>query len=98
MGLVKDVINVELHNIDSVTVEKSKYRVTENDVKDEDKGGKKVKVDLDTILINEVGQFGWFQLRTLALAGIAALFSASNGEYVFTAARIKARYERFRLL
>lgn len=51
----------------------------------------KEKVDLDTILINEIGQFGKYQIRTLALATIGVIFSAFHGEYVFTTARIPTR-------
>lgn len=49
------------------------------------------KLDLDTILINEVGQFGRFQLRTLMLTAIGVVFAAFHAEYVFTTARINTR-------
>ncbi|XP_030021072.2 organic cation transporter protein [Manduca sexta] len=49
------------------------------------------KVDLDTILVEEIGQFGRFQLRTLCLTMIAVVFSAFHAEYVFTTARINTR-------
>ncbi|KOB66489.1 Organic cation transporter, partial [Operophtera brumata] len=57
----------------------------------EDKPKPEIKVDLDTILINEVGQFGRFQLRTLALTAIGVIFAAFHAEYVFTTARINTR-------
>ncbi|XP_063362765.1 organic cation transporter protein-like [Cydia amplana] len=52
----------------------------------------KTRVDLDKILVDEIGQFGWFQLRTWALAAIAVIFSGfASAEYVFTTARINTR-------
>lgn len=50
------------------------------------------KVDLDTILVNEIGQFGRYQLRTLALAAVVVIFAAFHAEYVFTTARINTRF------
>lgn len=50
------------------------------------------KVDVDSILINEIGQFGRFQLRTLALAAVGVIFAAFHAEYVFTTARINTRF------
>ncbi|KAJ0183560.1 hypothetical protein K1T71_001536 [Dendrolimus kikuchii] len=51
----------------------------------------KVKVDLDTILIEEIGQFGKYQIRTLVFTLAAVIFSACQAEYVFTTARINSR-------
>ncbi|KAL4709586.1 hypothetical protein ACJJTC_007317 [Scirpophaga incertulas] len=52
----------------------------------------KPRIDLDTILVNEVGQFGLFQLKTLLLAMIVVIFAAwAASEYVFTTARIRNR-------
>ena len=48
-------------------------------------------VDLDTILVEEIGQFGRFQLRTLLLTLIVVIFAAFHAEYVFTTARIETR-------
>lgn len=49
------------------------------------------------ILVEEIGQFGWFQLRTWALAAFAVIFSGfAATEYVFTTARINTRCLRFR--
>ncbi|KAF9803198.1 hypothetical protein SFRURICE_018349 [Spodoptera frugiperda] len=48
-------------------------------------------VDLDTILVEEIGQFGKFQLRTLLLTVIVVIFAAFHAEYVFTTARIETR-------
>ncbi|XP_072932386.1 organic cation transporter protein-like [Epargyreus clarus] len=50
------------------------------------------KVDLDTILVEELGQFGWFQLRMLAMTVLVVIFAAwAAGEYIFTTARIPTR-------
>ncbi|GBP53922.1 Organic cation transporter protein [Eumeta japonica] len=47
---------------------------------------------LDTILVQEVGQFGPYQLRSLILAAVIAIFTAwSAGEYIFTTARTPTR-------
>lgn len=55
-------------------------------------GNKPKKIDLDTILVEEVGQFGRFQLRVLFLAVIVVIFAAwGASEYVFTTARINTR-------
>ncbi|KOB51980.1 Organic cation transporter, partial [Operophtera brumata] len=50
------------------------------------------KIDLDTILVEEIGQFGRFQLRVLLLAVIVVIFAAwGASEYVFTTARLNTR-------
>ncbi|XP_023935689.2 organic cation transporter protein-like [Bicyclus anynana] len=52
----------------------------------------KKPVNLDTILVSEIGQFGWFQLRILALAVSMAIFAAwAAAEFNFTTARIPTR-------
>ncbi|XP_075975288.1 organic cation transporter protein-like [Anticarsia gemmatalis] len=62
------------------------------DVKTEEQRDVKRKIDLDTILVEEIGQFGKFQLRTYVLAVIVAIFVAwGSTEYVFTTARISTR-------
>lgn len=49
-------------------------------------------VDLDEILVNEVGPFGRYQIIMLLLASIPIIFSAwASGEYIFTTARIPTR-------
>ncbi|XP_063381500.1 organic cation transporter protein-like [Cydia fagiglandana] len=49
-------------------------------------------IDLDKILTEEIGQFGWFQLRTVTLTAIAVIFSGAVAiEYVFTTARTNTR-------
>ncbi|CAK1585779.1 unnamed protein product [Parnassius mnemosyne] len=46
------------------------------------------KVDLDTILVQEIGQFGWYQFRTWLLSVVVVIFAAwASSEYVFTTAR-----------
>ncbi|KAJ8723068.1 hypothetical protein PYW08_002980 [Mythimna loreyi] len=50
------------------------------------------RVELDTLLVEEIGQFGWYQLRTFLLAMVLVVFIGwSNMEYVFTTARISTR-------
>lgn len=57
-----------------------------------EEGQKPQKVDLDKILIEELGQFGRYQLITLVLAALPVIFSAfAAGEYIFTTARIPSR-------
>ncbi|XP_075975362.1 organic cation transporter protein-like [Anticarsia gemmatalis] len=57
-----------------------------------EKGEAKSGVDLDNILEDEVGQFGKYQIVTLALAAFPIIFSAfASGEYIFTTARISSR-------
>lgn len=49
-------------------------------------------VDLDTILTQELGQFGRYQIITLLLAALPIMFSAfASGEYIFTTGRIPSR-------
>lgn len=50
------------------------------------------EVELDTILVEEIGQFGKYQLRTFLLSVVLVLFIAwSAVEYVFTTSRITTR-------
>lgn len=56
------------------------------------KGEAPPTIDLDYILVEEVGQFGKYQLTTLLLATLPVIFSAfASGEYIFTTARIPTR-------
>ncbi|CAH2084362.1 unnamed protein product [Euphydryas editha] len=48
-------------------------------------------LDLDDVLINELGQFGWFQLRNIALVSVPIIMSAFMSEYIFSAATIPHR-------
>lgn len=48
-------------------------------------------IDLDDVLVNELGQFGWFQLRYLLLVAIPIIMSAFMSEYIFSAAAIPHR-------
>lgn len=53
---------------------------------------KRKKVDLDTILVEELGQFGLYQLRIVLLAVVVVIFGAwAAVEYIFTTARINTR-------
>lgn len=52
----------------------------------------KAKVNLDTVLIEAIGQFGRYQLRTLFLAVVLSIFTSfSSMEFVFSTARINTR-------
>lgn len=54
--------------------------------------GKKAKVYLDTILVEELGQFGLYQLRMMLFAVVVVLFSAwATVDHIFTTARISTR-------
>ncbi|KAL0880517.1 hypothetical protein ABMA27_002913 [Loxostege sticticalis] len=53
--------------------------------------GLKKGLDLDDILVDEVGQVGRYQLAILALVAFPCIFSGFTGEYVFTTARIPTR-------
>lgn len=53
------------------------------------------KVDLDTILVEELGQFGVYQLRIVLLAIVVVTFGAwAAVEYIFTTARISTRSDK----
>ncbi|XP_045769462.1 organic cation transporter protein-like [Maniola jurtina] len=43
-------------------------------------------INLDNVLTNELGQFGWFQLRNILFLAILLIVSSSAGEYIFSAA------------
>lgn len=50
-------------------------------------------VNIDTILMREVGQFGPYQKRVLAVAVVASMIAAfAANEYLFTTARIRTRW------
>lgn len=52
----------------------------------------RLKVDLDTLLAEEIGEFGRYQAGVLALSALAVIFSSwSANEYIFTTARINTR-------
>lgn len=52
----------------------------------------KPRIDLDTILTEEVGQFGKYQMRTAVLCAIVTIMvSWTFGEYIFTAGRLNTR-------
>lgn len=59
---------------------------------DDSKTEENTDIDLDKILTEEIGQFGWFQLRTVTLTAVAVIFSGVVAiEYVFTTARTNTR-------
>ncbi|XP_072933033.1 organic cation transporter protein-like [Epargyreus clarus] len=50
------------------------------------------RIDLDTILVEELGQLGRYQVRVVLLAVLAVIFIGwTTNEFVFTAARIRTR-------
>lgn len=52
----------------------------------------RTNIDLDNILVEEVGQIGKYQIVTVLLAALPVIFSAfASGEYIFTTARIPSR-------
>nr|XP_026496282.1 solute carrier family 22 member 7-like [Vanessa tameamea] len=48
-------------------------------------------LDLDDVLVNELGQFGWFQLRNVILVSIPIMMSAFMSEFIFSSAAIPHR-------
>ncbi|CAH0719756.1 unnamed protein product, partial [Brenthis ino] len=48
-------------------------------------------LDLDTVLVEELGQFGWYQKRNILLVSVPLLMSAFMSEYIFSAAAIPHR-------
>lgn len=48
-------------------------------------------IDLDHVLINELGQFGRFQFQNILLVAIPIIMSAFRNEYIFSAAAIPYR-------
>lgn len=52
----------------------------------------KPKVDLDRILVEEIGQLGRYQLRTILLGILIVQFIGfTTNEFIFTAGRIRTR-------
>ncbi|XP_063535088.1 organic cation transporter protein-like [Cydia strobilella] len=59
---------------------------------DNSKAEENTDIDLDKILTEEIGQFGWFQLRAVTLTAVAVIFSGvAATEYIFTTARTNTR-------
>lgn len=48
-------------------------------------------LDLDDVLVNELGQFGFFQLRNILLIALPIIASAFMSEYIFSAAAVPHR-------
>ncbi|XP_075975382.1 organic cation transporter protein-like [Anticarsia gemmatalis] len=55
------------------------------------KQGSEKPVDLDDVLVNELGQFGRYQLTNLLLIAIPTIMSAFMSEFIFSAAAIPHR-------
>ncbi|XP_026331101.1 uncharacterized protein LOC113238491, partial [Hyposmocoma kahamanoa] len=49
------------------------------------------RIDLDYVLVNELGQFGRFQLMNILLVAVPTIMSAFMSEYIFSAAAIPHR-------
>lgn len=60
------------------------------DTEDAGLGGGKA-LDLDDVLVNELGQFGKFQLYNIMLVAFPIIASAFMSEYIFSAAAIPHR-------
>ena len=48
-------------------------------------------LDLDDVLVNELGQFGRYQMLNLLLVSVPIIMSAFMSEYIFSAAAIPHR-------
>ncbi|XP_023935715.2 organic cation transporter protein [Bicyclus anynana] len=48
-------------------------------------------LDLDDVLISELGQFGWYQQRNILLVALPIMFSTFINEFIFSAAAIPHR-------
>ncbi|CAH2084359.1 unnamed protein product [Euphydryas editha] len=68
-------------------------KTLEDDIVDNDEktGNSKKILDLDDVLVNELGQFGRFQMRNILLVIIPIMMSAFMSEYIFSAAAIPHR-------
>lgn len=67
-----------------------KAKVTETEVPDTQET--QDDVNIETILVREVGQFGRYQQRVFLVALLVSMTSAiTANEYLFTAARIPTR-------
>lgn len=68
------------------------------DVEEEDTGedpkivnAPQTPIALDDVLINELGQLGWFQIRNVLLVALPFLVCGLQHEYIFSAAAIPHR-------
>lgn len=52
---------------------------------------KPIVTDLDDVLTNELGQFGYFQLRNILLVALPIMMSSFMSEYIFSAAMVPHR-------
>ncbi|XP_068634038.1 organic cation transporter protein-like [Battus philenor] len=55
------------------------------------KEGMEKPIDLDDVLVNELGAFGLFQLRNILLVALPIIASAFMSEYIFSAAALPHR-------
>lgn len=51
----------------------------------------KKPIDLDDVLVNELGQFGRFQMINMLMVAVPLIMSAFMNEYIFSAAAIPHR-------
>lgn len=66
---------------------------TKENVKAEGKSDEgKQGIDLDYVLVNELGQFGRFQLMNILLVAAPSMMHAFMSEYIFSAAAIPHRW------
>ncbi|CAH2218253.1 jg23260 [Pararge aegeria aegeria] len=71
--------------------EKNDPMETQTETKGSTVNGRKESVykkplDLDDVLTNELGQFGWYQKRNILLVAIPMIFSSFINEFIFSAA------------
>ncbi|CAH2047637.1 unnamed protein product, partial [Iphiclides podalirius] len=65
--------------------------ISESTNKRECSDNEEKKIDIDDVLVNEIGQFGRYQIRQLLLLSLPLLMGAFSSEYVFSAAAIPHR-------
>ncbi|XP_045769740.1 organic cation transporter protein-like [Maniola jurtina] len=76
----------------SLAVDQTSVRWHRNEVKDSIEVVSDKKVNLDNVLVEEIGQFGRYQIRTLLLISVVLIFGGwAATEYIFTTARITTR-------
>lgn len=69
-----------------------KAKDVEATISNEGKSNIEVKpIDLDYVLVHELGQFGRFQLMSMLLVAVPLIMSAFMNEFIFSAAAIPHR-------
>lgn len=83
------------HSLPDKTVDMSTEK-RDDEIANNNEADKKTKaINLDRILIEEIGEIGPYQLRILALSVIVVIFAGwAATEYIFTTSRITTRYKR----